>query len=223
MATTLVRDAILRAETILQDTTNTRWSKEELLNWLNDAQLAIVNRRPDTYVKNTEFVCEKGTKQALPSDGLRLMRVLRNVGGKPIRMIDINILDDQVEDWHNEVDAAACHHYCYELTDPKTFYLYPAPAAAVKVDIVYSLAPPAITISNWATDTTTITLDDSYLNAIVDWIVYRAYSKDADYAQNVNRASMHLDAFRMSIGEKTQSDTGVSQAQNQNETQRGMR
>ncbi len=206
MATTKVVDVIARATTLLQDTTNTRWTKEELLNWFNDAQLAIVNRRPDTHVKNEEFQCIKGTKQTIPNDGLRLMHVVRNKGGVAIRPIDMRVLDDQLPMWHEEVDSSYVEHYAYDLADPKTFYVYPAPAANVAIDIVYTVAPEQITINDFKTDTKTITLDDSYLNPIIDWMLYRAYSKDADYAANAQRAQMHFDSFRVSIGEKTDAD-----------------
>ena len=42
MATVKVIDLIDRAEEILQDTTNVRWSQQTLLNYLNDAQREIV-------------------------------------------------------------------------------------------------------------------------------------------------------------------------------------
>ena len=209
MPTVLVRDVINRAETILQDTTNTRWAKDELLDWLNDAQLGIVNRRPDTYVKNVAFSCEQGTKQSLPADGLRLMRVRRNTTGRAIRVIDMRILDDQIPEWHDNVDAAQVDHYAYDLIDPKTFYVYPAPAANVSIDIIYTVAPEPIEVADWETDTKTITLDDSYLNPILDWILYRAYSKDADYTSNAQRAQMHLEAFKAALGEKTQADVAA--------------
>lgn len=211
MATVLVRDVVERAETILQDTTNTRWTKDELLNWLNDGQLAIVNRRPDLHVTNAAFSCVAGTKQSLPADGLRLAKVLRNTGGKAIREIDMRILDDQIPDWHNPVAANSVDHYSYDLRDPKSFYVYPAAAVNHSIDIIYTVAPSPITIANWATDNTTITLDDSYLNPILDWILYRSYSKDADYAANVQRAQMHLDAFKTALGEKTSSDMAVAE------------
>lgn len=209
MSVTRVIDVIDRAQTILQDTTNTRWSKQELLDWFNDAQLAVVNRRPDTYIKNVAITCLADTKQTIPADGLRLMRVLRNVGGRPIRNIPLRVLDDQVPDWHEAVNASRVDHYAYDLLDPKTFYLYPAPAASHEVEIIYSVAPAPIVISNFETDVQTLSLDDSYLNPILDWMLYRCYSKDADYTSNAQRAMGHLEAFRVSIGDKTQADMSV--------------
>ncbi|WP_036759265.1 DUF6682 family protein [Photobacterium halotolerans] len=206
MATTKIIDVIKRCETVLQDTTSTRWPKQELLDWFNDAQLAIVSRRPDTHIKNIPFTCASGTKQSIPADGLRLMKVVRNSNGKAVRKIEQRVLDDQVPDWHVPAESVVVDHYIYNDFDPKTFYLYPAPMSGIEVDIIYSVAPAAVVINDFSGDATTITLDDSYLNPILDWMLYRAYSKDNDYTANTNRAQMHLEAFRMGIGEKTQAD-----------------
>ncbi len=208
MAAIIVSDVIERAQVILQDTTGTRWSEKELLEWLNDAQLAVVNRRPDTYVQNETFNCIAGTRQTIPPTGLKLIRVLRNgTVGSPVRYIDMRILDDQVPDWHVEVGTSDVKHFTADNLDPKTFYLYPAPAVGHAIQIVYSSAPATITAVS-----DTITLDDSYLNPILDFMLYRAYSKDADYAQNASRASMHLDAFRIAIGDKTQADVAMTES-----------
>ena len=40
------QDIILKANVLLQDLDNTRWSQSELLMWLNEAQLAIINLLP---------------------------------------------------------------------------------------------------------------------------------------------------------------------------------
>ena len=208
MAAIIVSDVIERAQVILQDTTGTRWSEKELLEWLNDAQLAVVNRRPDTYVQNEAFNCIAGTRQTIPPTGLKLIRVLRNgTVGSPIRYIDMRILDDQVPDWHVEVGTSDVKHFTADTLDPKTFYLYPAPVVGHAIQIVYSSAPATITAVS-----DTITLDDSYLNPILDFMLYRAYSKDANYTQNASRASMHLDAFRIAIGDKTQADVAMTES-----------
>ncbi|MCK7581011.1 MAG: hypothetical protein MZV65_38935 [Chromatiales bacterium] len=54
---------------------------------------------------------------------------------------------------------------------------------------------------------TPIKLDDIYANAILDYVLYRAYSKDAEYAANAQRAALHYQAFTNALGVKTQVDT----------------
>ena len=51
-----------------------------------------------------------------------------------------------------------------------------------------------------------ITLDDIYANALLDYMLYRSYLKDADFSGNVNRSTIHKNAFMQSLGLKAQSD-----------------
>jgi hypothetical protein len=46
-----------------------------------------------------------------------------------------------------------------------------------------------------ATLTSTITLDDIYISALTDYTLYRAYSKDAEYAANTTLASAYYQNF----------------------------
>jgi hypothetical protein len=55
-----------------------------------------------------------------------------------------------------------------------------------------------------------IKLDDIYLSPITDWVLYRAYSKDAEYGANEQRAAAAFQTFNAAIGTKTQVDAAVS-------------
>jgi hypothetical protein len=52
----------------------------------------------------------------------------------------------------------------------------------------------------------TIKIVDSYANAMLDYMLYRAYSKDAEYAANAQRAMGHYQAMQAALGIKTQTD-----------------
>jgi hypothetical protein len=49
-----------------------------------------------------------------------------------------------------------------------------------------------------------IALNDIYANVILDYVLYRAYSKDSDYAGNAQRAANHYTAFNNSLGNRVQ-------------------
>jgi hypothetical protein len=78
MATIRVIDLIDKAEEILQDTTNVKWSQQSLLNYLNDAQREIVLIRPDANPVNEAFTLAQTAKQTLPTAGLRLLSLYKN-------------------------------------------------------------------------------------------------------------------------------------------------
>lgn len=211
MATIKVVDVIRRAERIIQDTTNTRWPKSEWLDWYNDANLAVVNIRPDAHVVNGVIsLTPDSSKQTIESDGLKLIDVLSNTSsGKVIRKIERRQLDDQVEGWHKTAGTDV-QHYVYDDRDPKNFYIFPQPSVAHDVNYIYATAPVQVTISDFDTDSQIMNLDDSYLNVILDFMLSRAYSKDADYAENAQRSQMHLNQFLQALGSKTKADLAVS-------------
>ena len=75
-------------------------------------------------------------------------------------------------------------HYCggmytYDDRDPKNFYLCPGPAAAVKVDVIYSVAPQSKVLADVENVGTPALadLDDIYINPLIDFIMYRAFSR----------------------------------------------
>jgi hypothetical protein len=209
MATTKAVDLISRVSITLQDPTFVRWTQSELLNYLNDAQRQVVLFRPDAKAANAAFSCAATAKQTLPADGLRLINVLRNTNGRAVTKVDRSILDVQLPNWYETaVSADGVKHYVYDALDPKNFYVFPKPAAAHQIDIVYAMAPVDIVISNFTTDTQVIGIDDIYANALMDYMMYRAYQKDSEFA-NLNRAAVYYQAFTTSLGIKSQADGGL--------------
>lgn len=196
-----------RAEVLLQDVTNVRWPRTELLGYLNDGQRETVLLKPEACVTNAAVLLTAGaTKQTLPAAGLQFLKLTRNMGaagttpGNAIRVVDGEVLDAQVPSWHVDANAGGdIKHYSYDPRDPKTYYVYPkAPATAWYVEIVYSSAPTDANDSGGV-----IGIDDVYANALLDYVLYRAYSKDATYASNGQRAIAHYQAFANSLGVKT--------------------
>ena len=213
MATTKVVDILGRASIILQDSTNVRFPNDELLKFFNDAQKEVVLHRPDANMQNVNnFTCVAGSKQTIPTTGLRLVDVVRNVGGRAITQVDRKILDETLPNWHETTadGTRKIEHFIFDPADPKHFYVYPKATTAFQLEIVFSAAPSDITISNFSTDTTTISVDDVYANSLLDYILYRAYQKDSEFAGNAQRSMMHYQGFTNALGVKTQVDAAVT-------------
>lgn len=198
MGTITARLAIEKAQIILQDVTGVRWpAEDEMLGWLNDGQREVVGLKPNLYVKNLSFRLAPGTKQAMPADGIQLIDVVRNMGvdgstpGRAIRIVMREILDAQVPNWHVATSSADVKHYTYSPLDPKHFYVYPPqpPAQTGYAEIVYSASPPNVAFN------APIAIDDIYQNVLIDYMLYRAYSKDTEYAADQNRAAAHKNAY----------------------------
>jgi len=217
MATIKVIDVIKRVEDLLQDN-NIRWPRIELQNWINESYLQIVLLRPDASSKASTFTCAAGTRQTLAtgfSSALRLLDVVRNLATtsdkKVVRLISRSVLDDQRPSWHTETGSVNVQNYTFDPRQPKDFFVYPPATALAKVEVVYADSPGAHSLSESALDpagssTEVIKLDDTYLSSIIDWVLYRSYTKDAEYAANAQRAVAHNGAFLAGLNGKTQSD-----------------
>lgn len=211
MATTKVVDVLDRASIILQDTAHTRYANADLLKFFNDGQREVVMFRPDANVVHSAFTCAAGSKQSIANitGALRLVEVVRNTGGRSISQVSRLMLDNALPNWHTAVadPDIKIENFIYDSSDPKHFYVYPAGETTFQLDIIYSKAPTEISISNYSTDTQTISLDDTYANALLDYVLYRAYQYDSEFAGSAQKAMMHYQAFTSAIGQKTQGDS----------------
>lgn len=219
MATATVGDIITRADVILQDN-NVRWPLSELQYWLNDAYRAIIMQRPDANMRSGSFTCATGTRQLLTNafggfpEALRLRSVVRNlVGtGRAVRLIQQAVLDDQRPGWHAETASINIQHYVYDPLNPTEFLVYPPAALGATLEVVYSSVPTqhAIAEAGLKASTEVIKLPDIYVNPILDYILYRAYAKDSEYAANAQRAQGHFQAYAAALGAGVQADTATS-------------
>lgn len=220
MSTVKVIDVIRRVEDVLQDS-NIRWPRVELQNWLNESYLAITLARPDANAKSGTFTCAAGTRQVLTAafpSALRLLDVTRNVAAtstyRVIRLVARSVLDDQRPGWHAETGTVNIQHFTFDPRQPKEFFVYPPATSAAEIEVVYTDSPGSHSLSESdldpeGTNTEVIKLDDIYMSPMIDWILYRAYSKDAEYGANEQRAQAAYAAFNAAISTKTQVDAAV--------------
>lgn len=209
-----VQSVIDRVQTTLQDTTGVRWPVVgELVLWINDAQREIALLKPDASAKNTTITLADGTKQDVPTDGNRLLRAVRNMsaasggtGKRSVRLVQREVLDAQTPDWHDPtVTGDAAHtnivkHYIYDEQNPRNFYVYPGVSGNAYLEIIYSANPSTVGQSD------NLDIPDIYANAVMNYVLYMAYMKDAEYAGNNQRAASHFQIFTTSVTGKGQVD-----------------
>ena len=209
MAGTLQAQHILsRVRNVLQDNTGVRWTDGELFDYLSDAQREIANLRPDATAVHSNVLLVGGTEQTIPTDGLRLIQVIRNMSGtatdatgaRAITKINIGVLNSEEPSWHDpNVTGKAAHstvvkHFMFDPRDPRKFFVYPGVSGSVYVELVYSKNPTSISAS-----TDLIQMDDIFANALMNFVLYRAFLKDAEYAANTERAGSHYQLFTQSL------------------------
>jgi len=222
---TIAASSILqRCVDTLQDTTSVRWPVPELVRYLNDGQREVVLYRPDAMVTTSNFACAAGSKQELDKNNnslgaAKLIEITRNVNTAEshygaVRLVNREILDAQKPDWHNETKSGDIAHYMYDPRNPLEFYVYPPAKTTAVLEVVYSKYPEDIdepaSNANVSSVVGNISVPDIYSNVIQDYILYRAYSKDSEYAGNAQRAQAHYAAFANALGIEIQATVQVA-------------
>lgn len=196
-----------RAKRILQESgEGTRWTDSELVGWLNEAYLAVCVVRPDASAKIDEVTLSAGAKQQLPEDGLRLMDVVS--GG--IRATTRRALDTMRPGWQSEPSGPP-EMYAYDDLQPATYWIYPPAASGDSLTLSYTVSPkPHDTASLQAVRDEALSISDRYAQPLLDFVLYRAFSKDAETQANAQRSTIHYQAFSVAIESKSAGDAMTS-------------
>jgi hypothetical protein len=220
MATVKVVNIISRAAALLKDVEYVRWLTTELQGWLNDAYREVLIFRPDSNAKTGTYTCASGARQQITtvfSDATQLLDVVRNVAAtsdkSAVKMISRQSLDDMNRSWYNTTGVVSVERYAFDPRLPREFLVFPPATTSAQLEIIYSSVPAAhaltdAQIKNPAT-AEVIRIDDSFANALLDYVLYRAYSKDAEDTANASRAVAHYQAFQNGLGVKGQTEAAT--------------
>lgn len=238
-APTKIKDILFAVSTQLQDVDPQfdRWTQRELVTWLNEGQKAIAKYVPSSCSRVDAVKLAAGTKQSInkilaanvkPGDGstavdvygIALMSLIRNMGtdgltpGQAIRLVDRESLDAYTPGWHTETGDSVSG-FVYDPRTPQVFFVTPGIKAGATrwVEIQYVANPAEIPVDGSfgmdGGDTTTVTIDESNTDDLVNYILARAYAKDSESA-NMQASSMYGQSFVASINAQATAITGVN-------------
>lgn len=207
MANVTVAHLIDMALETLQDdpTTPVHWTKQNLVNWYNLGARETVVFAPEA---NTVFETMKlaaGVKQSAPANRLALLDVIRNMGndgltaGDGITRTDLRILTAYSRAWGIATAVATVKNWAPESLT--AFYVSPPSDGVGYVEIKVSAVPTAVVYDVpgvW--ESALVGVAEKYVNAVLNWILYRAYQKDSDYPGNESRSRNFYKQFLLSCG-----------------------
>jgi len=217
MGTIKTKTILERCQDMLGDqASGTRWGIPSLMRLLNRAQLSIVVKKPSANITSASTVLVAGPRQSLPAGALQLIDIPYNMGvapgttiGRVITRVMKDFLDRSGPGWALAALADdEVIHYSYDLSTPTVFWVYPSqPASGFGyVYLVYSAVPTEATITG------AITIGDQWDAAIEDYILWRAFGKDAAIsAAAQQRAQFYQAAFMNEIGEKVNAEKATEQ------------
>lgn len=191
----------------LQDVEHIRWPRAELLEYFNAAQRAFSDRRPDQMVRPHDFELAQGWRQELPSNALELVDITHNVSttAKRITKTDAWVLDAVSAGWRGGRPGREVIHFMRDMRNPREFYVYPPVLAGVLVCVLASFSPVDLT-----DEAGEVSVPSRWMDALRHFVLYRAWSKDAEYGGNQTIAAAHLQLFNDALGTQVKASNEVA-------------
>lgn len=222
----LASKIITDASVILMDVDFVRWPIRELAGWLDHGVLSIITVKPSASSETIQLSLDRGTKQKLPDDQRirQLLDLTRNLGGangaagRAIRSVSRSELDGNEPNWHDPryvIFRKEVRHFVFDETLPREFYVVPGNDGTGLVEAAVATLPERV-VDRVTSNTGTLAsyeievgIGDEYEPALLDYVLYRAFSKE-DPAAAPQRAITHYQAFATAIGLQTQVETATS-------------
>jgi hypothetical protein len=189
------------ARATLQDKDAVIWAPEDMLDWINAFQREVLTHKPKacTGTQNLTLTANV-TKQTVPAGVLQVLDILTNMGtdgatpGRAISRTTMDRLQAARPTWRGDTGAAV-KHWIEDDRDASVFYVWPAPTLALKVEARTIDIPAELTDL-----ATALTVDDSYRNAGVHYVLFRAYSQNGQDSFHANLAASHYGVFASILG-----------------------
>lgn len=203
--TTVASKIIADCQRELQDEAGIRWPAAELVDYLNDGQRLIVTVNRGASAAEDVLTLVDGAAQQAPAGVAEVMDVLANADGrrKAIRQVSRALLDATEPGWMAKSPASEVAHFMKDAHLPRAFEVYPPARAGVRVLCKLSMVPVDVAAPTGpvAADVSgNISLRAEYSEPLRHYVLFRAWSKDAEYGGNAASAQAHYGLFSSSIG-----------------------
>lgn len=199
---------------VLQDSDQITWTSPQVWDWVYDAEQTVVLVRPDANPATDKIALVAGTRQSITSlsGALRLLDVVRNTTvanapGRAVRRVGRGVLDSYDPDWHVAPDKLDPSEFVFDDRNPKEFYVNPPSDGLGYMEVMFAKSPIEYDKGDL---NQLINVDDSYVPALIEWSLYRAFSRDSMQTANWQRAQAHRQSFFDIMGIKSNSDIATS-------------
>lgn len=198
-----------QARDLLQDKSKRYWSDGELVDYANAGRSLWFSLNPTIYETTVDFTCAAGARQTLPENSNAFFWALYNVSAisrRAITPVDAELLARARPRWRSEAQSDEIVHVMYKDSDPRHFDVYPPASDGTVIKISYAKPPVHFTIADLTLDTKTLDAEGDAAPALVDYIVHRALTKQADTSPDAGQMSGdYLKLFMTKIGAEDQS------------------
>lgn len=201
--TTTAQSIVQEAQGLLQDPDGIRWGAPELVRHLNDGQREILVLRPDLLTIGATLALAAGARQVLPANCHQLVDIPRNTSGAALRQVERSLLDAVEPNWYSKTAVAVIKHFTHDAREPLVFWAYPPAALGASVDLIYAAYPVDVGVPTGATAATVtgdISTPDNTKSALLHFVLFRAFAKDAEFGGNAVMSGAHFNLFKAALG-----------------------
>lgn len=172
-----------------------RQDDTELLRYVNEGIKEIATYKPELFSTIGDMACSAGLcEQSITFlDAATLIEVMCIHGGAAVTPFDRAAMDLFRPGWRNDAQGPA-ENWAPIEGDPLNFLIYPPAPPGQVLDVRYVRNPSVYALEDVISD-----LPDTYVPALVDYVIYRAESKDDEHVLS-QRAQSHYTAFLAKIG-----------------------
>lgn len=188
---------------ILQDEGVIAHPAAYMLVWMNAAQDEIVVHAPRANTVTANIELEPNAHlQTLPAEYIALVDITQNMGtggltvGKPVSRTTMDRLAASKPNWRSD-RAQQVRHFMYDERDETSYHVWPAPLSTTQLEARAVKKPAAIAALG-----DELELADIWKNAIVEYVLHKAYSQNSDSAAATELAMLHYAAFARHVGLK---------------------
>lgn len=201
----------------------TRWSQPELLGHVTEAIAQLAVLKPTLFKTTITLPLGAGAQQKLPEYVESLDDIIFNLNvdgslGLPVLPGLFN-LERTYGKGVCISEPYVVRSYAVHPNTDSLFYVDPPvpPTQTARVQAVVQIAPQVV-----ATMDTPLELPSAspltYRNALLDWVLYRAFAKDTESQTSNDRSQQHFKAFYQAMGSppRTKRAVPIADAEKQN-------
>lgn len=183
----------------LQDTGGTkRFAHADMLKGLNEAERAVIRKRPGAYTVTQTYPLAAGAEQSIPAGAIRIVDFVCNMGtsgatpGLPLNRVDRRALESCNRLWFSITTNATVLDVAYEPDIlPKTFWVSPPqPGSGFgQIKVIVSKYPAELVDVN-----ANINLADEYKDALITYVLAWVFEQETE-EHDYSKAKLFYDKF----------------------------
>lgn len=208
MGSITVGSVINEFERKILDETNEDTDEQENISIFNNCIRTMINLAPKVHQETEAVRLAPGLLQFLPAKAFELVDIPMNMGatgtapGVLVRETTLKIMSDLYPQWTTDTPADYIEHFMKDDNDERRFYCWPPVTDQVQVWVLVqmsTLPTPVVYDVDGDWRLLTIPVEDQYIDAIYNGMLYMYYDDDSDNPGNTPRSGQFYQRFMTAL------------------------